>query len=85
MTAEDIQRRIEEGIPDARATVEGGEQHFSALVVSESFAGMSRIERHKKIYALFPDEMASQAIHALALKTSTPEERERARPHLEIG
>ena len=85
MTAEDIQRSIEASIPGARASVEGGDQHFSAVVIADGFEGRTRIERHQMIYALFRDEMASQAIHALALKTSTPEEWERARPPLEIG
>ncbi len=85
MTAHDIQQRIEASIPGARASVEGGEAHFSAVVIAAAFEGKTRIERHQMIYALFRDEMASQAIHALALKTSTPEEWERARPRLEIG
>ena len=50
--------------------MEGGDQHFSVVVIAESFAEKTRIERHQIIYALFRDEMASQAIHALALKTS---------------
>lgn len=85
VTPGDIKRRIEAAIPGTRAEAEGGEQHFSVVVVSAAFEGKSRIERHQMIYALFQDEMASQSIHALALKTSTPEEWERARPRLEIG
>jgi acid stress-induced BolA-like protein IbaG/YrbA len=78
VNASDIQQRIEQLIPGAKATVEGADQHFSALVVAGAFAGKSRIERHQMIYALFRNEMASQAIHALALRTSTPDEHQRA-------
>ena len=85
MIAQQIQQRIEASIPGARASVEGGEAHFSAVIIAEGFEGKSRIERHQMIYALFSDEMASQAIHALALKTSTPAEWNRARQPMEIG
>jgi stress-induced morphogen len=53
-SAEDIKRRIEAGIPDARAEVEdltGGGDHFRATVVSATFAGRSRIEQHRMVYA----------------------------------
>ena len=85
MTAEAIRQRIEASIPGARAWVEGGEAHFSAVVIASEFEGRTRIERHQMVYALFRDEMASQAIHALALRTLTPEERDKARQPMEIG
>lgn len=73
MTADEIARRIEAKIPGARAEVSGEDAHFSAQVTAPGFAGLTRIEQHQMIYALFKDEMASQAIHALALKTKTTE------------
>ena len=57
--------------------MEGEEAHFSAVVVSGAFEGKTRIEQHRMIYALFQQEMADQAIHALALRTATPAEWER--------
>jgi acid stress-induced BolA-like protein IbaG/YrbA len=74
---DDLKRRIEQGIPGATARVEGADAHFGAVVVARAFEGKSRIEQHQMIYALFRDEMASQAIHALALKTCTPAEWEK--------
>ena len=70
-TAEDIKRRIEAAIPGARASVQdttGGGDHFSATVSSTAFAGRSRIEQHRLVYAVFGDEIGG-AIHALALQT----------------
>ncbi len=70
-TADEIQRRIEDAIPGARANVQdttGGGDHFSATVTSSAFAGQSRIEQHRLVYAVFGDEIGG-AIHALALKT----------------
>jgi stress-induced morphogen len=72
-TAEELKARIEAGIPDARAEVAdltGGGDHFRAEVVSPAFAGLSRIEQHKLVYAVFGAEIGGP-IHALSLKTST--------------
>jgi len=71
---DDLKKRIEQGIPGASARVEGADAHFGALVIATAFEGKSRIEQHQMIYALLRDEMASQEIHALSLKTCTPAE-----------
>jgi stress-induced morphogen len=74
-TADEIRRRIEAGIPDSSAEVEdwtGGGDHFRAKVVSHSFAGLSRIQQHRLVYDLFGAEIGGP-IHALSLKTQTPE------------
>ena len=72
-TSEDIKRRIEDAIPDARAEVEdltGGGDHFRATVVSPAFAGHSRIEQHRMVYDVFGAEVGGP-IHALSIKTDT--------------
>jgi BolA protein len=51
----------------------GSESHWALLVVSDSFAGQSRVERHKAVYKALLEEMAS-GIHALKLETYTPAE-----------
>jgi stress-induced morphogen len=74
-TALDLKQRIESALPGARATVEdltGGGDHFRAEVVSDKFAGLSRIDQHKLVYDVFGDEIGGP-IHALSLKTTTPE------------
>lgn len=71
---EEIKSRIEAAIPGARAEVEdytGGGDHFRATVVSDAFAGRSRIEQHRLVYEIFGAEIGG-AIHALSLKTETP-------------
>jgi acid stress-induced BolA-like protein IbaG/YrbA len=71
-TAEDVKARIEAKIPGARADVESADNvHFTARVVSDTFAGLSRIEQHRLVYAAFEGELGG-AIHALQLKTETP-------------
>ena len=50
-----------------------GETHFHITVVSPAFAGKSRVERQRMIYALLKQEM-DERVHALGLTTLTPEE-----------
>ena len=71
---EDLKQRIEAAIPGARANVTdltGGGDHFRASVVASEFADLSRIEQHRRVYAVFGTEIGGP-IHALSLKT-TPE------------
>ena len=73
-SAEDLKQRIEQALPGSTASVEdltGGGDHFRAEVVSERFAGLSRIEQHQLVYSVFGDEVGGP-IHALSIKTSTP-------------
>ena len=77
-SAEDIRRRIETSIPGASADVEdytGGGDHFRATVTAAAFAGRSRIEQHRLVYDIFDAEIGGP-IHALSLKTQTPEKAE---------
>lgn len=49
------------------------ESHFQLVVVSEHFVGMSQLARQKLIYDLLATELRNQ-IHALSMRTLTPEE-----------
>ena len=73
-STDELKQRIEAALPGAHVQVDdltGGGDHFRAEVVSERFAGLSRIEQHKLVYGVFGDEVGG-AIHALSIKTSTP-------------
>jgi len=52
---------------------EGGETHFRIRIVSQSFAGLSRVERQRRVYAAVSEELAER-VHALSLVTLTPDE-----------
>lgn len=74
-SAQDIKQRIEASIPGASAEVEdytGGGDHFRATVTAAAFAGRNRIEQHRLVYDIFGAEIGGP-IHALSLKTQTPE------------
>ena len=74
-TSAELQDRIQAALPGAHVSVDdltGGGDHFRAEVVSDRFEGLSRIQQHKLIYDVFGDEVGGP-IHALSIKTSTPE------------
>ena len=73
VSAESIKNGIEAGLACERVEVSGDGQHFQALVVSSAFAGKSRIQRHQLVYAALGERMREE-IHALSMKTLTPEE-----------
>jgi BolA protein len=50
-----------------------GETHFRVRILSQSFAGVSRVERQRKVYAVLAEELASR-VHALTLVTLAPGE-----------
>ena len=70
-----VEAAIQRKIPDAKVTVEdltGGGDHLQVSVVSSAFDGLNRIRQHQLVYKALKDELKSEAIHALALNTSTP-------------
>lgn len=52
----------------------GGETHYSVLVVSDRFAGLGRVERHRLVNEALADEFGA-GLHALALSLKAPGER----------
>lgn len=50
---------------------EGGETHFRVRMVSESFAGQSRVARQRAVNACLKEELAT-TVHALAMELSPP-------------
>ena len=73
MTAEQIKNFIEEALPDSKVEIEdlkGDGDHYSATVISKSFAGKTRVEQHKMVYESLKGRMGNE-LHALKLKTTT--------------
>ena len=77
ISVEGIQSLIEAALPGASVQVRdftGGGDHFEAVVVSAAFTGKGLVERHRMVYTPLKEAMMVEDIHALALKTYTPEE-----------
>ena len=64
------QSHLHEGHAGARE----GKGHFEVLIVSDSFSGKSRIERHRMVFDAVGDLMETD-VHALRIRTFTPDER----------
>jgi stress-induced morphogen len=74
-STEEVKQRIERALPGSEAIVTdltGGGDHLRAEVVYEGFSGLSRIQQHKLVYDVFGAEIGGP-IHALSLKTTTPD------------
>lgn len=66
--------RIGEIYPGAIIDVAGADCNFEVYVISDSFSGMSTLQRQKSLLALFKDEITSGKLHALSVKAKTPAE-----------
>lgn len=70
-----LENLIKEGLPNADVYVESADgTHFSALVICKDFVGKSRIVRQQMVYNTVNSLLADGSLHALSLKTMTPEE-----------
>ena len=72
-TPELVKTYIAAGLDCTHLEVEGDGQHFNAVIVSAAFSGKRLIQRHQLVYAALGDRMREE-IHALSMKTLTPEE-----------
>jgi acid stress-induced BolA-like protein IbaG/YrbA len=74
ITSQQIETWIRASLPCDYLKVEGDDgQHFSAIVVSPMFQGKMRVAQHQLVYQTLGDRMHSE-IHALSLRTLTPEQ-----------
>jgi stress-induced morphogen len=76
MRKEDIIAKIVAAIPDAQVELKdltGTADHWEAVIISTAFEGKSLIQRHRLVFASLEEEMKGP-IHALTLKTFTPDQ-----------
>ena len=77
MTVKDIENKIVESFPGSTVEVRdltGTEDHYQALVVSPAFEGKTMIQQHRMVKAIFDEKIQSGELHALSLKTYSPQE-----------
>ena len=68
---EEIKKMIKESIPDATIEIKdlmGDNNHYSAIIESEIFNGLSKIEQHKLVYKSLKGKMGNE-LHALSIVT----------------
>jgi acid stress-induced BolA-like protein IbaG/YrbA len=73
ISPDDIKTWIEAGLPCEHIEVRGDGHHFEAVIVSAEFRGKSRVRQHQLVYSALGGRMREQ-IHALSMKTCTPED-----------
>jgi len=76
ISPQQVEAMIKAEMPDAQVQVQdltGGGDHYQVTVVSSQFQGKGLVQQHQLVYSALQEAMSSEAIHALALKTSTPQ------------
>jgi acid stress-induced BolA-like protein IbaG/YrbA len=68
-----VEASIRAGLPVTHLEVSGDGAHFEAVIVSPSFTGLNRVRQHQLVYAALGERMREE-IHALSMKTFSPEE-----------
>ena len=79
MQTEEIAGLIKAGIPDCEVEVDGDGTHFTAIIVSDVFAGKNMVQQHQVVYQALGDKMGTD-IHALSIQTYTPEQWKKKSP-----
>ena len=74
MHPETIETLLREGLPCDHLTVDGDGQHFQAVIVCAEFAGLTRVQRQQRVNAVLKGHFDTGVLHALSMKTLTPEE-----------
>ncbi len=87
ISLEEIKTKIENGLKTNFVKIvdlRGGD-HIQAIVVSSDFEGKSLVDQHKLIYSILNQEMNSNVIHALSLKTFSPSQWDSVKNNFKIG
>ena len=73
ITKNEVINLIKKKLPNSKIIVENlkGNDHLQVTVMSSEFNGLSLVKQHQLVYSALKNELASEAIHALALKTET--------------
>jgi len=79
MDPEEVKKLIEAGLSGCDVTVKGDGSHFDAIVIGEVFAGLSPVKQQQLVYATVNEYITSGKLHALSIKTYTPEQWEKAK------
>jgi acid stress-induced BolA-like protein IbaG/YrbA len=69
-----VEQLIRAGLPGAQVQVTGDGSHFDAVVISPAFEGQTPIKKQRLVMDLVRDQIASGELHALSIKTYTPEQ-----------
>ena len=74
ITKKEVINLISKKLPNSEVLVENlkGNDHLQVTVIASDFMGLSLVKQHQLVYSALKEELASEVIHALALKTVIP-------------
>ena len=70
---DEIKKLIKKGIPDAKIEIKdlmGDNNHYSAVIKSQVFKNLNKVEQHKLVYKSLKGKMGNE-LHALSITTKT--------------
>ncbi|HEY9805704.1 MAG TPA: BolA family transcriptional regulator [Candidatus Obscuribacterales bacterium] len=76
ISRDQVETMIKAALPDAQVQIQdltGGGDHYQATIISSQFEGKGLVQQHQLVYGALRDAMSTEAIHALSLKTFTPQ------------
>jgi len=76
VSPDQVETMLKAALPDAQVQVQdltGTRDHYQVIVVSSKFEGKTTVKQHQMVYGALQSAMSSEAIHALSMKTYTPE------------
>jgi len=74
MVNDDIVLAVQKAVPQAEVQIRMDGNHAHLTVISPAFSGLSPVKKQQLVYGALRDAIASGAIHAVHMKTFTPEE-----------
>ena len=77
MTPNELKKKIETLAAGTQAEIidlTGTQDHYQAIIISPAFEGKMMIDQHRMVYQLLQAEVDSGEVHALTLKTFTPQQ-----------
>lgn len=74
MNLDSIEKIIKDGLGDCKVEMQAEGNKLMLLIVSNAFEGLNRVKRQQMVYGILNDLIASGEIHAVSMRTLTPDE-----------
>ena len=74
LNPQQIETWIRDGVACTYLSVDGDGRHFEAVIVSDIFSGLSRVQRQQRVNAVLRAHFESEVLHALSMQCLTPDE-----------
>ncbi len=76
MDAAQVKVLLQAQLPECEIQVQGEGSHYDIEAIGEVFAGLRPVKRQQLVYSALADHIADGSIHAVNIRTLTPQERQ---------